>query len=237
MELTPHTLTLGFLWYLAFLFSTVCHEGAHALAGKLGGDPTAFEAGQVSLNPWPHMRREPLGLVLIPLLSFAWNGWMMGWASAPYDPNWQRNHPRRAGWMALAGPAANFTLLVISGIAIRAGMWSGTFQLPQRFDYTSLVDATDPQRFGFAATLLSIFFVLNLILGTFNLLPVPPLDGASGVAVFLPERAAERLLEFFHSPGMALGGLIVAWYGYGYVFRLAFPVALHYLFLHSSPAG
>jgi Zn-dependent protease len=72
---------------------------------------------------------------------------------------------------------------------------------------------------------------LNLILGTFNLLPVPPLDGASGVAVFLPVRAALRLMEFFQSPGMALAGLLLAWYGYGYIFRLAFPIAVHLLFL------
>ena len=232
MELTPHTITLGFLWYFAFLFSTVCHEGAHALAGKAGGDPTAFEAGQASLNPVPHIRREPFGLVLIPLISFALNGWMMGWASAPYDPRWQRKHPRRGAWMALAGPAANFTLLVLSGIAIRVGLWAGIFRLPETFGFTSLVEATDPQRWGFAATLLSIFFILNLILGTFNLLPVPPLDGASGVALFLPERAAMRLLDFFRSPGMALVGLFLAWYLYGHLFRLAFPVAVHLLFLH-----
>jgi Zn-dependent protease len=231
MELTPHTLTLGFLWYLAFLFSTVCHEGAHALAGKIGGDPTAFEAGQVTLNPVPHMRREPFGLVLVPLLTFALNGWMMGWASAPYDPRWQRNHPRRAAWMALAGPAANFTLLVISGMCIRVGLWYGIFRLPEFFRFTSLVEAVEPQHFGFAATLLSIFFVLNLILGTFNLLPVPPLDGASGIAIFLTKQAALRLVEFFHSPGMALGGLLLAWYGYGYIFRVAFPFAVHILFL------
>ena len=231
MELNAHTLTLGFLWYVAFLFSTVCHEGAHALAGKIGGDPTAFEAGQASLNPAPHIRREPIGLVLVPLISFALYGWMMGWASAPFDPRWQRNHPRRAGWMALAGPAVNFTLLVLSGIAVRIGLWAGTFRLPEMFSFTSLVEATDPQRFGFAATLLSIFFVLNLILGTFNLLPVPPLDGASGMAVLLPKQAAARVLEFFHSSGMALFGLLLAWYGYGYVFRFVFPLAVRILFL------
>src|SRR5271163_860943 len=180
--------TLGFLWYIAFLFSTVCHEGAHALAGKLGGDPTAFEAGQVSLNPWPHIRRSPFGLAVVPILSYAVNGWMMGWASAPYDPRWQRSHPRRAAWMALAGPGANFTLMVLAGVGIRVGLWTGAFTLPDKFSLASLVEAADPARLGFLATLLSIFFSLNLILGTFNLLPVPPLDGSTGIALFLPEQ-------------------------------------------------
>jgi len=232
MELTPHTLTLGFLWYIAFLFSTVCHEGAHALAGKIGGDPTAFEAGQVSLNPIPHIRREPFGLVLVPLLSYAWQGWMMGWASAPYDPRWQRSHPRRAGWMALAGPGANFTLLVLAGIGIRAGLWSGVFRLPLTFGFTSLVEAVDPERLGFLATLLSIFFTLNLILMTFNLLPVPPLDGSTGIAVLLPEKSAVRLMDFFRESGMGFLGIVLAWVVYGYIFRWVAPIAIHLLFLN-----
>ena len=215
MEFSAHTITLGFLWYIAFLFSTVCHEGAHALAGKLGGDPTAFEAGQVSLNPLPHIRREPFGLVLVPLLSYAWQGWMMGWASAPFDPHWQRRHPRRAGWMALAGPGTNLTLMVLAGVGIRVGLWSGMFRLPSKFTFTTLVEASDPERLGFVATLCSIFFMLNLILMTFNLLPVPPLDGSTGLAVFLPEETALRVMDFYSQSGMAFIGIVIAWIGYG----------------------
>jgi Zn-dependent protease len=225
-------LTIGFLWYIAFLFSTVCHEGAHALAAKIGGDLTAFEAGQVTLNPWPHIRRERIGLVVIPILSYLWNGWMMGWASAPYDPRWQRSHPRRAAWMALAGPGANFTLMVLAGMGIRMGIWNGVFQVPARFSFSSLVVATEPERFGFLATLLSIFFLLNLILATFNLLPVPPLDGSTGIAVFLPEKTAVRLLDFYRESGLAFAGILLAWLAYGYVFRWVAPIAIHFLFLH-----
>jgi len=97
----PEVITLGILWYIVFLFSTVCHEGAHALVAKWGGDLTAFHGGQVSLNPWPHIRREPFGMVVFPILTYVMGGWMMGWASAPYDPAWERRHPRRAAWMAL----------------------------------------------------------------------------------------------------------------------------------------
>jgi len=56
------------LWYVAFLLSIVVHEGAHALAAKKGGDTTAEEEGQVTINPMPHMRREPIGTVVVPLL-------------------------------------------------------------------------------------------------------------------------------------------------------------------------
>ena len=233
MDVNPHVVTLGFFWYIAFLFSTVCHEGAHALAAKLGGDPTASEAGQVSLNPLPHIQREPFGLVLVPLISYFLNGWMMGWASAPYDPNWQRNHPRRAAWMALAGPGANGTLMVLAGIGIRAGLWKGIFQLSDHATFTSLVEATDPERLGFLATLLSIFFMLNLILMTFNLLPVPPLDGSTGIAVFLPEKTAVRLLDFYRGSSMGFMGILLAWLVYGKVFHWLAPVAVDLLFMNS----
>lgn len=232
MDLSPQVVTLGFFWYIAFLFSTVCHEGAHALAAKLGGDPTASEGGQASLNPVPHIQREPFGLVLVPLLSYYVNGWMMGWASAPYDPSWQRNHPRRAAWMALAGPGANCTLMVLAGIGIRLGMRSGVFQMGDGDSLASLVKATDPQRLGFLATLLSIFFMLNLILMTFNLLPVPPLDGSTGIALLLPEKTAVRLLDFYRESGWAFLGILLAWLAYGRLFRWLAPRAVELLFFN-----
>src|SRR5215212_946609 len=122
---------LGVLWYVVFLLSTTCHEAAHALISHRGGDPTAAHGGQVSLNPLPHIRREPFGMVLFPWLSFFAGGWMMGWASAPYDPRWAYQYPRRSGAMALAGPAANFALALLAGVLIRIGMAAGFFRLPE----------------------------------------------------------------------------------------------------------
>src|SRR6202171_469614 len=119
--LTPELLTAGLLRYVVFLFSTTCHEAAHALAAKWGGDLTAFHGGQVTLSPVPHIQREPFGMVGMPLLSFILTkgSWMMGWASAPFDPYWQRGHYRRAAWMAFAGPGAHFTLMLFAALAIR----------------------------------------------------------------------------------------------------------------------
>jgi hypothetical protein len=96
--MTPDFLVLGVIWYIVFLFSTTCHEGAHALAAKLGGDTTAFEGGQVSLNPIPHIRRSPVGLVLVPIISYFVAHWMIAWAIAPSDPLWQSGpHQRMDG--------------------------------------------------------------------------------------------------------------------------------------------
>ena len=62
----PQLLALGGLWYVAFLLSLTCHEAAHALVALRGGDDTAAAGGQVSLNPLPHVRREPLGTIAVP---------------------------------------------------------------------------------------------------------------------------------------------------------------------------
>jgi hypothetical protein len=99
-------LATGFIWFVAFLFSTTVHEAMHALVAWKGGDPTAYHGGQVSLSPIPHIRREPIGMLVVPLLTSLTQGWAMGWASAPYDPVWAERHPKRAALMAAAGPPA-----------------------------------------------------------------------------------------------------------------------------------
>ncbi len=229
-EFTPQMLALGMIWYVAFLFSTTCHEGAHALAAKLGGDPTAALSGQVSLNPVPHIQREPIGMVAAPLISYLWGGWMIGWASAPYDPLWQQRYPRRAALMALAGPAANFTLMLVAAIAIRFGVVVGFLRAPDTVNFTQVTEAANPESFGFVATFLSVLFALNLLLGTFNLIPVPPLDGNSGITLLMPKRAALRFLDFTQNSGFALIGLIVAWQLFGKIFWPVFLFALALLY-------
>ena len=112
--MSGETLALLPLWYVVFLLSLTCHEAAHAFVAWRGGDPTAYHGGQVSLNPLPHVLREPFGTVLVPLLSFFFMGWMLGWASAPYDPYWAARNPRRAALMSAAGPIANFLLAALA---------------------------------------------------------------------------------------------------------------------------
>src|ERR1051325_7912392 len=154
-------IALGLVWYVVFLFSTTCHEAAHALAAKLGGDLTAFHGGQGSLDPLPHIRREPFGMVIFPILSYAMGGWMIGWASAPYDPQWANRHPRRAAWMSLAGPGANFSLAAIAGVAIHIGVWMGRFRCSDESGFTTLIQSPADVMAG-VATFLSLMFSLNL---------------------------------------------------------------------------
>ena len=194
-------LLLGFLYYVAFLFSTTCHEAAHALAAKLGGDLTAAEGGQVSLNPLPHIRRSPYGMVVFPLLSFfLLHGSMIGFASAPYDPNWARRHPHRAALMALAGPATNFALMLLAALGLR--IFGGIRLVPH----------------DFAATALYVMFSLNLLLGVFNLLPVPPLDGSSVIMLVMSEERARGYLDWSRSGTFAMPGLLIGLLIFRYIF-------------------
>ena len=224
-------IAIGAIWYIVFLFSTTCHEAAHSLVAKWGGDLTAAEGGQVTLNPIPHIRRSPFGMVVVPILSFALGGWMIGWASAPFDPAWQQRYPRRSGWMALAGPAANFTLMILAGIAIRVGVAAGYFRAPAYITgYSNLVSSASGEA-TFVTSALSVLFVLNLLLGTFNLLPVPPLDGHAGIMVLMPEDKARSYLDWVRRSGsFALIGILIAWQLFDRIFEPVFLFALHVLY-------
>jgi Zn-dependent protease len=227
--LTPEILILGVVWYAAFLFSTVCHEGAHALVAKWGGDLTAFHGGQVTLNPIPHIRRAPFGLVVVPILSYALNGWMIGWASAPYDPEWSRRYPRRAAWMALAGPGTNFILMLLAGIAIHVGVAMGRFQAPASPGITHITELAGGGT-NLATAFLSVMFMLNLLLGTFNLLPIPPMDGNVGITLLMKESSAVKFVNATRTSQYGFLGLVLAWYAFGYIFRPVFLIAINLLY-------
>jgi Zn-dependent protease len=229
MDLTPETLQLGLVWYLVFLFSTTLHEAAHALVAHRLGDSTAERGGQVTLNPWPHLRREPFGMVLIPILSFVWSGWMMGWASAPYDPRWAERYPKRAAAMALAGPAANLSLVLVAFLGIRIGLAGGWLMPPDTVSFSSIVAASEPGAAAIAS-LLSILFTLNLLLCAFNLLPLPPLDGSGVLPMLLPESAARAYREALRQPMVALLGIVLAWRIFGRMFWPLFATALGLLY-------
>ncbi|MEM7483360.1 MAG: site-2 protease family protein [Acidobacteriota bacterium] len=214
-----------------FLFSLVCHEGAHALAALRMGDPTAYQGGQVTLNPIPHIQRSPFGTVVVPILFFALSGWMIGWASAPYDPMWARRHPRREALMALAGPTANLLLAVLAGLAIRIGVVLETFTAPDQVGFSSITEAAAGGWAEGAALVLSIAFTLNLLLFVFNLIPAPPLDGSSVITLAMPLDLAGRYRDFIASqPGFAFIGLIVAWQVFNPVFRRVLGWALWVLY-------
>jgi len=208
--MNQETIATGFLWFLAFLFSTTVHEAMHALAALKGGDPTAHHGGQVSLSPIPHIRREPIGMLVVPLLTALTQGWAIGWASTPYDTRWAAQYPKRAALMAAAGPAGNLSIALVAFVLLRIGLASGWFVPPDSVTFEHLVGAPGEGR-TFAGEILSIFLTLNVLLCAFNLIPLPPLDGASVIGLFIPESAALKMRQLSHTPMFQMAGLLIAW--------------------------
>jgi Zn-dependent protease len=221
----------GLTWYVVFLFSVTAHEAAHAWCAKRGGDWTAYHGGQVSLDPVPHIRREPIGMVLLPLISLVLIQWPFGYASAPYDPLWADRHPRRAALMALAGPLANLTLAILAGLVIRLGIAAGPLESPSSANMTHVAAAAwSGGTWAGVALFLSMLFSLNLMLTLLNLLPLPPLDGSGAVTLLMNEDTATRFRHFIRNPAFAWIGLLVAWKLFGRLFDPLFTFALNILY-------
>jgi Zn-dependent protease len=211
---SPEVFQAFVFWLPAFLFSTTVHECAHAWAALRLGDATAYRGGQVSLSPWPHLRRSPLGMLIVPLMTSLLQGWAMGWASAPHDPAWAERHPRRAALTALAGPLANLLLALAAFALLQTGLWAGVFEPAVRPTIQGWVENAlppDPLLAGdFAARALSVLLSLNVLLFVFNLLPLPPLDGAAVLTLVLPGAAGRSLRAASATPGLSLMGLLAA---------------------------
>jgi Zn-dependent protease len=157
-------------------------------------------------------------MVVIPILSLIVNGSLIGWASAPYNPEWERRHPRRAAWMALAGPATNYTLMLMAAVVMRLG-WS------QHWLHEDPLTGNP----DFASTVLTAFFSLNLLLGTFNLLPVPPLDGSTAIMLFMGDTRSRRYLDWLRGNSYGMVGLLLAVVTFRYIYEPIRTIATYYL--------
>lgn len=169
----------------ALVVSVVAHEWAHARVAVWQGDPTPREAGRLTLNPLPHL--DLWGSFLVPALLWVTPGmFIFGWARpVPVDPSRFREPRRGDVLVSLAGVTANFILVaafvVLMALAARAGAGASG---------PSAV-AADGVR-----TMARYGIFLNAVLGVFNLVPVPPLDGSHVLAHLLPRelRAGYRRL-------------------------------------------
>jgi len=151
------------------IFSVMIHEISHGYVAEYLGDPTARDAGRLTLNPVKHI--DPIGSIILPaILSLTNSPILFGWAKpVPYNPNnLHKDFKYGSLKVALAGPASNFFMLVVFGLLARAGA---------PFISWNLVGL-----FGFIA-------FLNAFLGVLNLIPIPPLDGSKILSTLLPQYA------------------------------------------------
>lgn len=188
------------IFQLAILiFSVVIHELSHGFVADRLGDRTARDAGRLTLNPLSHL--DPIGSFLVPLLTYFMGGFILGWAKpVPYNPFNLRDPKKHGALIASAGPASNFLIAVVFGFLFRLAAFFG------------------PE---FAAIGIMFVYVvqINILLGIFNLVPIPPLDGSKVLFGFLPDRMAalQWKLEQY-------GFFIVLFFLFAGGFRLIWPI-------------
>lgn len=149
---------------LLLAYSVILHEIAHGAAAFALGDPTARDQKRLTLNPLRHI--DPVGTILLPvILVLIKSPALLGWAKpVPFDPRYFK-HPRTGiALVSLAGPATNLALAAAAAVVFKLSEPGGT-----------------------VSTVAFYGVMMNVILGLFNLIPIPPLDGSKAVGVFLPD--------------------------------------------------
>ncbi|MBI4138050.1 MAG: site-2 protease family protein [Candidatus Wildermuthbacteria bacterium] len=177
---------MEFIFFIAVLVcSVVLHEVSHGVVANILGDPTAKNAGRLTMNPIPHI--DPVGSLLLPGVLIAMSqltggGIILGWAKpVPINPANFKRPKRDSILVSLAGPASNFALAIAFGLALRF--------LPLEMLNVNL------------AYIFGYIVLLNISLGVFNLLPIPPLDGSHVLLSLLP-RSLEAVRRFLYQYGL-----------------------------------
>lgn len=159
--------------FVILIFSAIVHEVSHGLAAEQLGDDTAREEGRITLNPIPHI--DPFGSIMLPLMLLAVGSPVIFGAAKPVPVNFNnlRNPKSGMALVSLAGPLSNFALAILFVIPIKLGL-ANSISFP----------------------ILILAIKINLVLGTFNLVPIPPLDGSKIVASFLPQDWLYKILAW-----------------------------------------
>jgi Zn-dependent protease len=179
------TLSLIAVLVPALIIAIVFHEVAHGYAAKLLGDPTASERGRLTLNPIAHV--DPIGTLLVPGALAVLGGPIFGWAKPVPVNKWRLTNPR-FGMMAVAaaGPGSNFVLALLGAVVLGLTMPTDLgFRGDESKGAAMLVNSLGEVQW--LATSLFYFLLVNIFLGLFNLLPIPPFDGSHIVGGLLPE--------------------------------------------------
>ena len=203
------------LQLVPLVIAVVLHEVAHAYVANTFGDPTAKNLGRITLNPLPHV--DPLGTVLLPMiLIFTGSGFLIAWAKpVPVNPNYFKEPVKEMMWVALAGPLTNFSIAIVCSILYKV--------LLPFFSGADTANWVIYSRY-----FLQYSVLINLVLGIFNLFPIPPLDGSKILTYFLPIRL-RPIIYRLENYGMLLIFLFAFLGFFGSVLSVVIPPLLRVL--------
>ena len=169
---------------VSFAVALTGHEVAHGFAAYKLGDPTAKRAGRLSLNPLKHI--DPFGTVILPLLLMVMHMPIFGYAKpVPYDPRYFKDPRKGDAITGFAGPVANLVMAVAASAVAHLLFAAAPHLMQSDAGYLLML-------------LLATFTLVNLYLMFFNLIPIPPLDGSSIIAVFIPPRLLPKWYSIQH---------------------------------------
>ena len=161
------------VFFGCLFLAIILHEISHGVVALFFGDDTAKRAGRLTLNPIPHI--DPFGSIILPAMLTITGFGAFGWAKpVPVNPANLRNPRREMLFVGLAGPISNFVLMILAAVGARAAFGAYTGGAFRVADLPLTIQ------------ILLFFALANLILGLFNLLPIPPLDGSSLIERVLP---------------------------------------------------
>src|SRR5204863_121436 len=214
---------------VALIFSLSVHESAHAWTSNYFGDDLARLQSRISFNPMAHV--DPIGTLLFPAMAYFTGAPLIGWAKpTPVNPFRWRNKRVAKFWVSIAGVICNFIIAIMAGIILRVLMAANLVDLTSGRWGLGAEAANHSLIAEGAVELLLIFFTLNVALGVFNLIPIPPLDGSKVLQSILPE-SFESSFEALERFGFIL--LILAMFTgvFRGIFNIVMPLALHLLFI------